>query len=106
MAIKKEIQEILNKIPEDKQSEATLLTNEMSFTMATISKLKKKIRKEGPLEKFEQGSQNFMRESPALKSYNQLMKTYDTLYKNLISLVPKDYIPFNPEDDDFDEFNK
>ncbi len=103
---KKELLEIQKKIPENKQDAAKMLVNELSFILATSNKLKKMIRKDGPTEKFEQGSQNFIRESPALKSYNQLMKSFDTFLKSLLSLVPKtDDIPPDPEDE-FDEFNK
>ena len=101
---RKELLEILEKIPEDKRNEAKIIFDELTFLLSTLKKLKKQIRDDGTIENFEQGSQKFIRESPALKSYNQTMKTFDTFYKNFISLVPKDnYIP--PEDE-FDEFNK
>ncbi len=99
----KELQEIFEKIPEDKRNEAKLILNEISFIRPTINKLKKEIRAKGPTEDFEQGKQKFTRERPALKSYNQLMKTYDTFLKNLLSLVPKESRSI---EDEFDSFNK
>ena len=52
--------------------------------------MKKTIKETGSVEHFINGKQDFLRESPALASYNKLMKTYDTFYKNLINLIPKD----------------
>ena len=46
--------------------------------------------KNGTIENFEQGKQKFLRESPASTSYQKYMKTFDTLYKNLIALLPKE----------------
>jgi len=100
---KKELQEIFEKIPEEKKSEAKLILNEISFILPTINKLKKEIKAKGPTEDFEQGKQKFTRERPALKSYNQLMKTYDTFLKNLLALVPKETKNI---EDEFDDFNK
>lgn len=104
---KKELLEIFEKVPEDKKNEAKLILDELRFILTSLKKLKKQLRKDGPVEDFEQGSQKFKRESPALKGYNSLMKTYDTFFKSLLSLIPKEseYIVKSPEDD-FDEFNK
>ena len=87
---KQELDIIMEKIPDKNKAEATLIYNELKFILKTIKKLKTQIRKEGAVEKFEQGKQNFLRESPALTGYNKMMKTYDTFYKNLINLLPKD----------------
>ena len=95
----KELEEILKKIPNEKLNEANLIVEELSFILETIKELKQDIKKQGAVEHFINGKQNFLRESPALASYNKLMKTYDTFYKNLINLIPKDDIT---EDDEFD----
>ena len=81
---RKELLEILEKIPEDKRNEAKIIFDELTFLLSTLKKLKKQIRDDGTIENFEQGSQKFKRESPALKSYNQTMKTFDTFYKSFI----------------------
>lgn len=92
----------MEKIPTEKQNEADLIVEELKFILETIDDLKKKIKETGSVEHFINGKQNFLRESPALASYNKLMKTYDTFYKNLINLVPKDEMNedelFDPED--------
>ena len=98
----KKLEKILEKIPNEKQNEASLIVEELEFILETIKDLKKKIKETGSVEHFINGKQDFLRESPALASYNKLMKTYDTFYKNLINLIPKDEniddIVFEPED--------
>ena len=98
----KELQEMFEKIPEDKKGQAKILLDEIKFMLKTTKVLKAKINKNGPTELFEQGSQKFERESPALKSYNQTMKILDTYYKTFSALVPE--TPEVPTGDDFDEF--
>ena len=96
------LEKILEKIPSEKSNEADLIVEELKFILETIEDLKKKIKETGSVEHFINGKQDFLRESPALASYNKLMKTYDTFYKNLINLLPKDEIIedeiFEPED--------
>ena len=98
----KELENILKKIPKDKTDEAILISNEMKFILKTIEELKKDIQEKGAVEHFINGKQDFMRESPALTGYNKLMKTYDTFYKNLLNLVPKEDVLNDYEFDDDD----
>ena len=96
----KELDNILSKIPEEKKDAAMLIYNELSFILITIEELKKQIQENGAVEHFINGKQDFLRESPAMASYNKLMKTFDIFYKNLINLVPKEDINII---DDFDD---
>lgn len=98
MEIKK-LDKIMKKIPNDKLNEANLIVTELKFILETIEELKGTIKEKGAIEHFINGKQDFLRESPALASYNKLMKTYDVFYKNLIALVPKEELP---EEDEFD----
>lgn len=96
----KRLENILSKIPEDKMEEANLLADELRFIIEQSNKLRKDIDKNGCVENFEQGKQKFLRESPYLTAYNKLMKTYDTFFKNLLALVPKEVLM---ADDEIDE---
>lgn len=96
---KEELDNILEKIPSEKMNEANLIAAEMKYIISIIKKLKKDIKEKGVVEHFKNGKQDFLRESPALASYNKLMKTFDTLYKNLVALVPKEL------SNDIDEFD-
>lgn len=85
-----ELKEIIEKIPEDKKPIAQRLADELIFMQQTLADLKKQIKDGGTVERFEQGKQSFLRESPALKSYNTTIQRYSTLYKQLTDLLPKD----------------
>lgn len=88
--ISTELKEVLTKIPEDKQTIAARLVDELVFMQKTLADLKRQIDENGTVELFEQGKQSFMRESPALKSYNTTIRQYSALYKQLCDLLPKD----------------
>lgn len=88
--INTELKEILQKIPEDKKAIATRLADELIFMRETLEDLKAQVKKYGTIEHFEQGKQSFLRESPALKSYNATIQRYSQLYKQLTDMLPKD----------------
>lgn len=85
----KELNDMIKKVPEEKQKIAANLVEEIIFLYDTMGDLKKQIRERGPVELFEQGKQKFMRESPAMKSYNTAVQRYGALYKQLSDLLPK-----------------
>jgi len=92
MAAKKtktDLKEILDKIPQDKQLIAAELVEELTFMRETLSELKKQIKASGTVEHFEQGSQSFLRESPALKAYNTTVQRYSVMYRQLTDLMGK-----------------
>ena len=84
-----EFEKILEKIPEDKKFIGQKLVEELIFMQTTLTNLKRQIKENGEVEHFEQGKQNFLRESPALKSYNTTVQRYSLLYKQLTDLMPK-----------------
>jgi len=87
--IKAEYKAILEKIPEDKKTIGRKLIEELSFMEKTLASLKREIEENGELEHFEQGKQSFMRESPALKSYNTTVQRYSVMYRQLTDLIGK-----------------
>lgn len=93
MGVKKintELKEILRKVPEDKKSIAGRLADELVFMQETLADLKQQVKDKGTVEHFEQGKQSFLRENPALRSYNTTLKQYAALYKQLCDLLPKE----------------
>lgn len=66
------------------------LIKNIAFMVVTLNKLQEEIDEKGVIEKFEQGKQNFLRESPALKSYNITIKNFNNAIKTLNSLLPKE----------------
>ncbi len=88
-SIKAEYKAILEKIPEDKKTIGRKLIEELSFMEKTLASLKREIEANGELEHFQQGKQDFMRESPALKSYNTTVQRYSVMYRQLTDLIGK-----------------
>ena len=88
--INTELKEILEKVPEDKKAIAGRIADELIFMQDTLTDLKKQIKEYGTVEQFIQGKQQFLRESPALKSYNTTIQRYSALYKQLTDLLPKE----------------
>lgn len=87
--IKQEYKDILARIPEDKQLVGRKLIEELGFMEKTLVSLKRQIEEYGELEHFQQGKQDFMRESPALKSYNTTVQRYSVMYRQLTDLIGK-----------------
>lgn len=92
----KEIKKIYNRykkyfelIGQDKLSAYDDLLNNIAFMTYTLSTLQNEIKEKGVVERFEQGTQNFLRENPALKSYNTTIKNYISAVKQLNDLLPE-----------------
>ena len=88
-----ELEEILERIPEDKKYIGRKIIDELIFMQETLTTLKRKIKEKGTEEEFVQGKQNFVRESTALRSYNTTVQRYSALYKQLTDLMPKTLEP-------------
>lgn len=81
--------DILQKVPEDKRAIAEKLIEELSFIEKTLGRLKTQIEETGEVEHFQQGKQDFYRESPALKSYNTTVQRFSVMYRQLTDLMGK-----------------
>ena len=82
-----ELRKMFERVPEERQSEALLFVQQLSFMIKTLDELKKDILENGVTEDFKQGVQEFKRESQSLKSYNTTMKTYNTTMTNFLKLL-------------------
>ena len=87
--IKAEYREILDRIPEDKKTIGKKLIEELTFMEKTLASLKRQIEEYGELEHFQQGKQEFLRESPALKGYNTTVQRYSVMHRQLTDLLGK-----------------
>lgn len=87
---KLDLTEILENIPADKQVAAKGLVKEIEFMKELLEDLKQKIKEFGTLEEFSNGKQHFMRESPAVKSYNTTVQRYCRAYQQLVGMLPKE----------------
>jgi len=90
MANSNKLKKLIKEVPEGKRDIAVRIYEELEFMQSTLEILKLQIKEEGPTAMFKQGSQEFLREHPALKGYNTTIQRYNLLNKQLIDLLPKD----------------
>ncbi len=83
-----ELEQLFKDTAMEKQALVSSLIEQYAFMYVQLKKMNEIIEKEGPIEKFKQGKQQFMREQPALKSYNTTMKTYNATTKQLSEFLP------------------
>ncbi|WP_210129903.1 hypothetical protein [Staphylococcus sp. GDX8P54P] len=66
------------------------LIEELNFMKETMEELKNTVRTHGATYIFTQGEQSYLKESPAMKSYNTTVSKYNATLKQLLSLLPQD----------------
>ena len=84
--ISKDMKQILDKIPNDKKSIAKDVIDELIFMKKTLQNLKDTINENGAVDYY----RGNMRESPAVKSYNQMIQRYSNLYAQILKMLPKE----------------
>ncbi len=99
----KALEKLLKTIPDDRLPIAQSLFKELVFMQNTLIELKIIVEKDGPIELFKQGKQEFYRENPALQGYNKTLQRYNQTVKQLIDLFP---ISQQKENDELLEFIK
>lgn len=87
---KNRIAKIYKNINMDKDITKVLdgLISDAAFMRVSLEEVKLKLIKEGMMEKFVNGSQEFMREKPEAKLFLNFMKQYSNTMKQLIDLMP------------------
>jgi len=98
--MKKEIKELKNitqEVDEDKKPYVDRLIKQAAFMNVTLEELQETINTDGATELFEQGAQKMLREHPAIKSYNTMIKNYTSIIKTLSEITPSG----EGEDDEF-----
>jgi len=103
--VKREIErltKLFKDIETNKRLTAKGLIEEASFMKATLAELKKSIDANGPIDEMPQGDYSILREHPALKSYNTMVKNYTSIIDKLLGLLPKEVKVV--EEDVFDDF--
>lgn len=89
-AMGKEYRDILKNVPEEKRSMAKEIMKRLIFMKDVLNKLEQEIQERGVVDDFQNGKQHFLKESPAVKSYNQTIQRYGNLYKQLETMLPKE----------------
>lgn len=86
---KKKIKRLFKELPAEKMQFAEGLIYQFAVVSVTLERLADEINKGDLIEDFVQGAQKLRRESPALKSYNSTVKSFATLSKSLLDLLPE-----------------
>ena len=86
---KKKIKRLFKELPAEKMQFAEGLIYQFAVVSVTLERLANEIINGDLIEDFVQGAQKLRRESPALKSYNSTVKSFATLSKSLLDLLPE-----------------
>ena len=86
---KKKIKRLFKELPAEKMQFAEGLIYQFAVVSVTLERLADEINNGDLIEDFVQGEQKLRRESPALKSYNSTVKSFATLSKSLLDLLPE-----------------
>ena len=83
------LNDLIHQVSDDKKPIAEQLLKELVFMSGTLENLKDTIREKGEIDLFKQGKQEFLRESPAMKTYNTTVQRYSLLWKQFADLLPQ-----------------
>jgi len=83
------IKRLFRDIEKDRRQFVDAIIYQFAFTTVTLERLVAELNAGDVLEHFEQGSQKFMRENPALKSYNTTVKSFTALANQLLNALPR-----------------
>ena len=84
----KKLEKILANVEVDKVKFVKGLIENAAFIYVTLYELKEILLETGTIENFENGNQKLLREHPAMKNYNSLIKSYTTIMKQLFEFLP------------------
>lgn len=109
-AEKERLNQIYINLPEKKYKTALKLIDNVAFMSVTLDKLMEEITNSDFVVKTKNASQEFLKESPALTSYNKMYSNFLKGIQQLNSLLPSDdFPPPNPDkkkkpEDSFEKF--
>lgn len=86
---KRKIAKLFKDLPSEKKQFADGLIHQFAVSAVILERLVREINDGELIELFKQGSQELRRENPALKSYNATIRSFTTLSKSLLDLLPE-----------------
>lgn len=92
-AEKERLNQIYINLPEKKYKTALRLIDNVAFMSVTLDKLMEEITNSDFVVKTKNASQEFLKESPALTSYNKMYSNFLKGIQQLNSLLPSDDFP-------------
>lgn len=90
--IKKELNKlgkIFEDIDKDRKPFADRLIQQCAFMLTTLNELQETLNEQGSIELFVNGKQEMLREHPAAKTYNAMVKNYNSTIKQLLDMLPE-----------------
>lgn len=85
---KDKLNKIIKNLGKDEKIYAERLIEQAAFMYATLTELQMIMNREGSIELFEQGAQKLLREHPAAKTYNKMIKNYTSTVKQISEVSP------------------
>lgn len=86
-AEKERLTTLMDGVPSSSAEVVKGLIERVSFMNVTLSELEEDINKNGSIELFKNGSQEFYKESASVKTYNTMINRYTAAVKELLRLV-------------------
>ena len=86
---KKELESIFDGVTGKQKKILDIQIERVAFMMAQCDNLEEIIKVEGSIELFKNGAQEMLREHPAMKIYNIMIKNYISIIKQLIDMTPE-----------------
>ena len=86
-AEKERLTTLMDGVPSSSAEVVKGLIERVSFMNVTLSELEEDINKNGSIELFKNGSQEFYKESASVKTYNTMINRYTAAVKELLILV-------------------
>ena len=102
MSKKKKLIDYFAILPEDQRTLAEKLAVQLEWMSGTLEKLKEKVDEDGPVITSTNGNGfTVVQEHPAQKSYNTMVKNYNSTIRQLRNMLPEST---GEEDDEFEKF--
>ena len=86
---RKKIARLFRDLPAEKAQFAEGLIYQFAVSTVTLERLVAELNAGDLVEDYKQGSQEFRRENPALRGYNATIKSFTTVAKSLMELLPE-----------------
>ena len=104
-AEKTKLNGIYSKLEAKTKKSVSYLVDEAAFMAASLYELREIINRKGYTEEYQNGaSQSGVKKCSEVEIYNQLIKNYMSIIKQLTDLLPKGDMTKPPKDDGFDDF--
>lgn len=96
------LESVFEDVDADKREAALGLIEEAAFMRITLQDLKEEINEKGTVDIMPQGEYSIRRQSPEVQTYNTMIQRYNTTYKELFNLLPKEVA--SDIDEEFENF--